>query len=353
MSLAATRIAGLAAAILAAGLLTVGIHYALSPPAGSFEVEAVLGRAGSGMGAGIDVKARGVIVGEVTDVRLEGGRAVARLTIYPDHRLPDASRLTPVVTAKTFLGQKQIELLIDGEITEPYLDPGASLAVPHDMQPREAVDLFEAFAEFIDAVPAAELGQVIEAFGTFTLRDAEIAGRNIDLSEELFAFQARTADDQLDRLSDLADVTEAVAPRADDLNRLVRTVPEWTSLLPDRQADIRRNLEALSSFSVGFAEFLEVVEPTLSQLIRTGDEIGAILDPRMVEIGNIIHGAYRYGFNFGHHGGELDDGTEHAWFRIIFPIFEDLCHEAPDELEEELLAELLPSCPAPEGGPGQ
>lgn len=354
---ATRRIGGLAAAILLAALLLVGIEFALSPPAGSYEVTVDLGRAGSGMSPGIDVKARGVLVGEVAEVWLEDGRAIATLTIFPDHPLPDEDRLTPVVTSKTFLGQKQIELILDGEISEPHLADGALLTVPDDQQPREPVDLFEEFAAFIAAIPASELGEVIEALGTFTTADAEIAGRNIELSEELFAFQARTADDQIERLTDLADIVDEISPRAADLNRLMRTVPEWTTLLPDRQAEIRRNLDALSSFSITFAELLEHVEPDLHELLVTGDRLGRILDPRMAEIGNIIHGAYRYGYNFGHHGGELDDGTEHAWFRIIFPVFEDLCYavgDATDEqIEDALLAEILPNCPAPEDGPGQ
>lgn len=346
------RIGGLAAAILLVAVGYMGIAYTLRPPSGSYEVTAVLGRAGQGLGGGTDVKARGVIVGEVTDVRLEDGHAVATLTLLPDARLPDPSRMQAVVSSKTFLGEKQLELLIDGEIDEPFLSAGDTLGTPEGTEVREPVDLFEAFGDFIEAIPAPELGQVIQAFGTFTQEDAEIAGRNLDLSDELFAFQARTADEQIDRFSDLADIIEAVEPRTGDLNRLMRTLPRWTTVLPDRQLAFRQQMEALSSFSLGLAEFLEVNESDLSRLNRLGQQVLLTIEPRVGEIGNIIHGAYRYAYNFGKHGSSLSDGSEAGWQKVLFPLFEEMCHQFPEDAQEQLLAEFIPHCPVPPGGPG-
>jgi phospholipid/cholesterol/gamma-HCH transport system substrate-binding protein len=332
---AVPRIAGLAATVLLVALLYLAVAYTLRPPADAFEVTAVMGQAGQGVSNGTDVKARGVIVGEVREVYVrDGGRAEAVLTILPDHPLPAADRIRATVTQKTFLGEKQIELFVDEEIQEPFLQAGDVITIGDDGQPREVQHMFEAFEEVVAAIPAPELGAIVEAFGTFTAQDAEIAGENIDLSERLFEFQARTSAQQLDRFSDLADFAAAVGPRAGDLNRLTATIPDWVSILPDRQPAFRAQMDALSSFSVGFAEFLEVSEDDMSFLLRSGESVGEILDPRMDEIGNIVFGAFRYGYNFGHHGGEIDDGSEHAWFKIIFPLFEDLCWQIQETSEE-------------------
>lgn len=349
MNLVTRRILGFAVAILVVALGYVGVDTVLSPSAGSYQVTVILGQAGSGIGSGSDVKARGVVVGEVDDVRLEDGHAVATLTMFPEHRLPGPERVAAVVTSKTFLGAKQVELRLDGPVESPYLAAGDLLRVREGQPPREVQDLFAKFEEFLGAVDPGDVAAIIEAFGSFDQQDAEIAGRNIDLAGELSDFGARTADAQLDRISTLADIVETLAPRAEDLNRLNRTIPDWVSVLPDHQADVRANLEALSSFSIGFAEFLEVNETALSQLIRVGDQVGAVLEPRAHEIGRLIHGIYRYGHNFGYHGGELSDGSEHAWFRIISGNegqFEEFCEELPEELQE-----AAPGCVADgEGG---
>lgn len=351
MTQVVTRIAGLAATILLVALLYIAVAYTLRPPGESYQVTVELGRAGQGMESGTDVKARGAIVGEVKDIYLnDEARAEAVLHIFPDQPLPSPDRLEARVTQKTFLGDKQVELIIDGAIEEPYLAAGDEIDIAEEA--REVQSMFEAFEEVVDAVPAPELGAIIEAFGSFTSEDAEIAGRNLDLSQELFEFQARTSDAQLDRFSDLADFAAALGPRAGDLNRLTASLPTWTSILPDRQPAFRQNMEALSDFSVGFAEFLEVAEEDISFLLRSGEAVGDVLDPRMNEIGRIVLGAYRYGYNFGMHGTTLDDGTEGGWFRILFPLFEDLCYAIQQDGGEEfaaLFGEISPSeCPREE-----
>lgn len=344
------RIGGLAAALLLGGLMFVGIDYATSPPADSYEVTVTLGeRAGQGVNAGTDVKAKGVIVGEVAEVWLdERARPMARLTIYPDYALPSSDRLEVAVGNKTFLGPKQIEIGFDGPIDEPYLAAGDHLEVSQEAQ--EAVDMLDEFADVMEAIPGDRLGEIYVAFGTFTPDDAEIAGRNIDLSDEMFQFHARTADLQVQNLTDLADIVEAIAPRTDDINRITASLPTWASLLPDRQEDMRRNFESLSRFAVGFAELLEANEQDLSELIHLGNTVLLSIEPRIDQIGILIDGLRRYSDQFLRHNGTLTDGSEHGFIRVLLPVFEEMCHQAPEEFQEGAEG-TIPGCPPGPGGP--
>lgn len=351
-SVIVSRIAGFASAILVFAIGYIGIQYTLEAPAGSFEVTAVLGeRAGSGVSSGTDVKARGIVVGEVADVYIDDrARAHATLVIHPGHDLPGPDRLHPVVTSKTFLGDKQVDLVVDGPIEEPYLAAGDVIEVPEGMGPREPTDLFDAFAEVLAAIPGPELGALYEAFGTPDLQDAEIAGENIELSEQVQSFTARVADRQLDNFSRMAGLMEEIAPRGEDLNRIFRTVPTWATLLPDRQQDVRRNLEQLSSFATGFAEFLEVSEDDLSELMQRGRVTLEMLEPRIYQVGDFVYGAFRYYSNFKH-GQLLEDGSEAGFLRVLMPIFEELCAEFPEEFQESFGEAVLPGCPPPDDSP--
>lgn len=348
------RIGGLAAAVLLAGLLFIGIEFATSPPGDSYEVTVALGeRAGQGLNAGTDVKAKGVIVGEVAEVWLdERARPMARLTMYPDYPLPDADRLELSVGNKTFLGPKQVEITFDGPLDEPHLAAGDELEVTYGAQ--EAIDLFDEFADLMEAIPGDRLGEIYVAFGTFTPDDAEIAGRNIDLSDEMFEFHARTADLQVQNLTDLADIVDAIAPRVHDINRITATVPTWASLLPDRQADMRRNLESLSRFAEGFAEFLEVNEDDLSELIDLGHTVLVNIEPRIDQVGILIDGLRRYSNQFLRHNGTLVDGTEFGFIRVLLPVYEEMCHQMPDDMREgwdQLGDEAGDDSPFPAGCP--
>jgi phospholipid/cholesterol/gamma-HCH transport system substrate-binding protein len=117
------RIMGTAYAVLVLALSTVVLDLRYAPERGSYEVTAELGRAGSGVRQGTDVKVRGVAIGRVAAVDYVDGVATARLTLDPEPRLPTADELDLVVTPKTLLGEKQIDISFsDAELgAAPFL----------------------------------------------------------------------------------------------------------------------------------------------------------------------------------------------------------------------------------------
>lgn len=339
MSHAVRRLAGAAAVILLLALSKL-LFAEISSDEGTFRVTAVLGDAGSGLQEGGDVKMRGVPVGEVVDLSFVDGQARATLQIEERYRVPRDVGI--VVTAKTFLGPKQVELLPDGPLEPPLLAADDVLRVDPEDRPVEVQEVLAELDELFADIPAGDLATLVDALGAFDDRDAEVVGRNIEQGAELADFGARTADDQIARLSALADVVDSLARTVDDFNRLNRTLPRWVSLLPDRQADVRSALDSLSAFSLTTAGFLEVERPTIRRLLVTGDAIGGVVEPRVEEIGRLVFGIYRYARSFGEHGGSLNDGTEHAWFRAHIGEegeIERFCEELPPELEQ-----VAPGC---------
>lgn len=342
-SVAVRRILGLGLAVLLVAGTRLLLHY-VTEFEDRIPVTVVLGEAGVGLNTGSDVKVRGVRVGQVVEVRFEDGQALADLEVDRVPRIP--RDLDVVVTAKTLLGPKQVELRPRGRLVEPWLAAGDVIEAGPEHGPTEVQDVLHELESVFDDIPNEELATLIEAFSGFDERDAETVGRNIDQGAELAEFGARTADDQLARLSAFADVVEALATRTDDINRLGRSLPEWVGFLPDRQADVRAALDALSSFSVGLAEFLETDEASIRRLMVLGDRIGEVLDPRMHEIGDFVQGIYRYSRMFGSHGGSLSDGTEHAWFRAHIGDEGEMgrfCEQMPEEFRA-----ALPGCTARE-----
>lgn len=310
------RIAGTGAAVLLIALGYVGFKAVSAPPAGSYTVTAELGSAGSGLNVGTDVKARGVRVGSIESIRYEDATAFATLRLFDEPNLPSPDRLELVVTAKTLLGEKQVELSFPDDAfgEEPFLAAGDTIVA--GQQPTELQAAIEELRGFVESVDGKDLATIFEALSQ-QRGEGQRFGRNLELGQRLAAFGDRTAAANLANLRRLADLADALAPVADDFNRMNDNIPEATSLLPDRQAAVRRNLEALSSFAVGFAEFLEVEEQRIDTLLTTGDVIGAVFENQAGDVANLVDGLFKYFRELGRGGGFLTDGTEYAFFRIL------------------------------------
>ncbi|MDX1660057.1 MAG: MlaD family protein [Nitriliruptorales bacterium] len=345
----ARRILGTALAVLVAGLGWVGIQFANRNP-GAYEVTALLrDAAGAGLGPGSDVKLRGVRIGSVVDLTLTGeADALATLELQPEPDVPRA--VQPVVTAKTLLGEKQVELRIDGALTPPFLQAGDRIEVPRGGEPVELGAVIASLEQVFADIEERRLAALINAFGSFNDADARVVQRNIDIAEELADFGERTASEQVDRLAAFADVMEALADRGDDITRMNRSLPDAVGIFADREDDILAAADALSRFAVGFAEFLEEEEGTIAELMDLSDVIGASVDPRIDEFGRMLFGIYRYSLVFAQHGGSLNDGTEHAWFKAFMGeegTFNQICEGLPPALEE-----AAPGCTPDRGGDG-
>jgi phospholipid/cholesterol/gamma-HCH transport system substrate-binding protein len=328
------RILGTAAAVLVLGLSTVVLDARYAPPTGSYEVDAELGRAGSGVRQGTDVKVRGVRIGQVAEVRYEDGVARARLTMDPEPRLPDPGRLDLVVTPKTLLGEKQIDLRFgeDALGQEPFLEAGDRIVAAR--QPTELTEAIDALEPFIAAVDPEDLATIVDTLGD-QRGEGEVIAENIELGQELAAFGARTAPDTLDRLRAFTDVSDTLTEAAPDLTRMNTAVPEATAVLPERQADVRENLGVLSRFATNFTEYLEVDEPVISRFLRSSQPVGDVIERQQDQIGDMIHRIFMYSRALGSGGMLLDDGSEFAPFRIfVDPEEIDLANFLCMEFEE-------------------
>jgi phospholipid/cholesterol/gamma-HCH transport system substrate-binding protein len=333
------RIVGLASIVMVVAVGTLILDWRYSPPSGSYQVVAELGRAGTGVQKGTDVKVRGVNVGRVDGLRYEDGVAYADLTLYPEPRLPAAEHLDLVVTQKTLLGEKQLELSFPEAAFEqpPFLADGDTLVASRE--PTELSEVLDRFEPFLAAIDERDLATIVDVLGD-QRGEGEVIAENIDLGQQLAAFADRTSEDALARMSDFALIAEALEQAAPDLTRLSRTLPDATAILVERQADIRTNLEALSRFATTLDRFVETEGPVISRFVRTSQPVGEVLQRQQHEIGSLVEGIALYMEALGRGGMLLDDGSEWAGFRIFIdddsmdPV-KMLCHEFDEFLGAE------------------
>ena len=167
-----------------------------APPAGSYQVTAELGRAGSGVRQGTDVKVRGVAhrAGRRDPLR---GRGRAR---PPDARPRTAPARPPttstlVVTPKTLLGEKQIDLSFpDGRLGERPVPrgrrPARGLARP------DRADRGHRRARAVPRAPSTRrTSRPSSTCSATSAARARSSRENIELGQQLAAFGDRTAPD--------------------------------------------------------------------------------------------------------------------------------------------------------------
>ena len=310
------RIVGTATVVFVLAVATLVLDWRYAPPRDSYQVTALLGSAGSGVGEGTDVKVRGVTVGSVDRVRYEDGQAYADLTLNPHPRLPGPEHLELLVTAKTLLGEKQLELSFPDEAFErpPFLTGGDQLVASRE--PTELSEVLDVMEPFLAAIDERELATIVDVLGD-QRGEGETFARNLELGGQLAAFADRTAPDALDRMRDLAVVADTFADATPDLTRMNRALPEATGVLTERQADLRTNLDALSRFSRIFDRTLTAEERAISDFLVTQQPVGEVLERNQDQLGSVVEGMGLYARTLGSGGTLLDDGSEWAGFRIF------------------------------------
>uniref|UniRef100_UPI003511462D MlaD family protein n=1 Tax=Euzebya sp. TaxID=1971409 RepID=UPI003511462D len=173
-SAALRALAGLAITAVLAAVGFVGTRFAQGAFDEQYRFTVTLGETGQGLISGSDVVARGVIVGEVGEIRLgDDLQAVVELVLEPQYRIPRDAVFA--VTGKTLLGEKQVEIRFDGAF-----DEGEAIADGEVVDDPERVvelqDVLSELDEVLGAIDPTDLAVLVDdGLGAFVGQDAQIA----------------------------------------------------------------------------------------------------------------------------------------------------------------------------------
>jgi phospholipid/cholesterol/gamma-HCH transport system substrate-binding protein len=208
-----------------------------------------------------NVKVAGVVVGKVTSIRVERGRAIVGFEVDEEVRLPSDSSAS--IRWRNLLGQRFV-----------YLYPGTASTVLRDGEriedTRSVVDLGELFNRLGPIVEAIEPEQV-NAF-----LDAVAAA--LDGNEEAL----RSAVD------DLARLTAGLAARDDAISRLIENLNTVAGTITSRDAQIRTVLDNLLALATTFREHTDVLDAAVTDLGDVSANMATLLTENRGEIDRII-----------------------------------------------------------------
>jgi phospholipid/cholesterol/gamma-HCH transport system substrate-binding protein len=208
-----------------------------------------------------NVKVAGVVVGKVTGIRVERGRAVVDFDVDDDVRVPTDTSAS--IRWRNLLGQRFV-----------YLYPGDASTVLRDGgridKTRSVVDLGELFNRLGPIVKAIEPAQVNAFLDSITAA--------LDGNEE----QLRSA------IDDLATLTAGLAARDEAIGRLIENLNTVAGTITSRDAQIRTVLDNLLALATTFRENTDVLDSAITDLGDVSDNFGTLLENNRAQIDRIV-----------------------------------------------------------------
>jgi phospholipid/cholesterol/gamma-HCH transport system substrate-binding protein len=209
-----------------------------------------------------NVKVAGVVVGKVTSIKVDEGRALVGLAIDNDHDdIPKDS--TAAIRWRNLIGQRYV-----------YLYPGSSPeALRNDSRVDatvSAVDLGELFNKLGPIVGAIDPSQVNKLLETLTQ-----------------AFEGR--EDQIGKaLDDLAALTKGLATRDEAIGRLVTNLDTVAATINDRDVQIKAMIDNLVTLSDSFADNTDTLAAALDEFSSFATDVDNFLTGNATELDRLL-----------------------------------------------------------------
>ncbi len=204
-----------------------------------------------------NVKVAGVVVGKVTKIEIDRGRADVTFTVNDHVRLPSDS--TAAIRWRNLIGQRYLYVYPGTAAT--VLEPGARLE-----RTISVVDLGELFNRLGPIVAAIDPAQVNDFLDTVTLA--------LEGNED----QVRAT------LADLATLASTLGERDAALGRLVGNLDTVAGTIAQRDRQIRTVLDNLVEITSAFSDNTGVVEAALDELGPFSERLATLLAGNRGEI---------------------------------------------------------------------
>jgi len=296
---------------------------------GDYALSGAFPRAGEGLQSGSEVVFRGVQVGRVSTITLDGTRAKITVLMDPGFRVP-ADAVATVEPVNLF-GAEQVTLSTPtvgpagGYQTDagPYLAPGGTFA--HTASSDELGDLFAAAAPLLNRINTENLASVISDFAQASDGEGPRIAKAIDAGAQLAGSLDRSLQAQLAALDSFSRFTAAIAPDGSAINGLSAQENAALPTFNRDVADYQRLLDNLTSFSNELARLLTDYHPDIATLLTDGADVAQVLTAQQTEIGQVVRGAFEYAYKVSKGGGAatLPNGSKFAYFNS-FVLFGDV-----------------------------
>jgi virulence factor Mce-like protein len=299
--------------VIAAGA-TVAVRAAYGAFSDDFTVQARFAKAGQGLRPGSDVKYRGVNVGKVRSVDLADRKVDVAFDLHKDAKIP--ADTTATVRPKTLFGEKYVELAVR-PTGGPYLEDGDRVrSGGTGMEVEQLVDTTD---DLLRNVDATQLATLMDELVKTSRGEGDRVARLIDQSVEASGVIDDTLDAQLRAIDSFARFVHEYRDIGPALNSVNANLNELLPTFNAARKDYERLLRTLKPFADHLAEFIDVTEADVDQLLADGDNIVRVLTARKANISESIRGLDDYAGTLADAiaPGTLPDGTRYGNMKLF------------------------------------
>src|SRR4051794_17857432 len=288
------RIQGLAFLVVLALLLGLAVASYQKAFTSVARVTLQTDTAGNQLQEASDVKMRGVIVGEVRDVKASTKGATIDLAINPDylHEIPGnvSARLLP----KTLFGERFVNLQIPDSPSQKDLADGDVIGQDRSANAIELQKVIDDTLPLLQAVQPQDLSYTLGAVADALRGRGDSLGKNLATTGEYFG-QINTVLPQLQAdISKLADFADTYQGAAHDLLAVLDNLSVTNKTLVDQKEQLRRTFTVVDASSNVTAGFLETNEQNLISLAQTSRPVLGVFAKYSPEYPCLLNGLTRF-----------------------------------------------------------
>ncbi|MEU7891263.1 MCE family protein [Nonomuraea sp. NPDC049152] len=254
-------------------------------------IQAVFGRAGQGMDTNSPVKIRGITVGDVTAVDLNGrGQAVVTMHIQPGVRLPQTTVAS--IEPTSVFGPKFVDLRLgSGEARGPYL--GADAVITDTEEPLDLSDSLGAAYRGLDAVDPREVTVIVHTIAKGLEGKGETMRELIDDAGTVVGLAHKHRERARTFLRDAAALSGSLADKGDEIVSIGSDVNTITPGLLERAEKVRVLLDQISDVSELSAHGLRKHRQDLREGVHSAERVAALIYAQLGLAGDGVRGVTR------------------------------------------------------------
>ncbi len=209
-----------------------------------------------------NVKISGVVVGKVTGIKVEDGRARVTFEVQDKYELRDDT--TASIRWRNLIGQRYL-----------YLQPGT-----------EGTTMLEGGSEISDTKSAIDLGKLFNSLGPIV--EAVDPDQVNAFRDTITAALDGTEDKVSQAIDDLAVFARVLGERDTTIGRLITNLDTVAGTLTARDQQIRTLLDNLVSLAQTFSDNTAIVDEALTELGSFSTSLDNLLTTDQAEIDRLI-----------------------------------------------------------------
>jgi len=225
--------------------------------------------AGNQLQEASDVKVRGVIVGDVREVKASADGATIELAINPDYLDQIPADVSARLLPKTLFGERFVSLELPDGPSSANLADGDVIGQDRSENAIELQKVIDDTLPLLQAVQPQDLAYTLGAVADALRGRGNSLGQNLASTGEYFG-EVNTVLPQLQAdISELADFADTYEGAADDLLAVLDNLSVTNKTLVDQSEQLRRTFTVVDASSNVTAGFLESNEQNLISLAQT------------------------------------------------------------------------------------